>query len=329
VLSARSAGLAAAGPLAALVPPLAYPDPRAAPAPAALAASPEAAAWFEAPQTLCYPLDPERHGGFVWAVPLWSEHGPVGLLLLGDKVDGGLYTQEEIEIARAGGERLIDTRASAEMAQRLMALQRQRLAESQVIEGRARRVLHDDVLPELHAALLALPGNGGAARPADLLQSAHRRIASLLREMPGAAAPAVARLGLFGALRQAVEDELGEAFEEVAWAIEPGAESQARGLPPLTAETLFFAAREAARNAARHARAAGGPRPRLRVMAEWDGGLVVRLEDDGPAAPASGANGGSGQGLALHGTLMAVVGGSLAAEPTASGMRVTVRLPAA
>ena len=88
----------------------------------------------------------------VWAVPLWSERGLIGVLLLGDKRDGGLYTQEEIEIARASGERLIDTQASAEMARRLMALQRQRLADSQVLDRRARRVLHDDVLPRLHTA---------------------------------------------------------------------------------------------------------------------------------------------------------------------------------
>ena len=48
-------------------------------------------------------------------MPLWSERGLIGVLLLGEKRDGGLYTQEEIEIARASGERLIDTQASAEM----------------------------------------------------------------------------------------------------------------------------------------------------------------------------------------------------------------------
>src|SRR4029079_16905698 len=102
--------------------------------------------------------------GAVWAVPLWSERGLIGALLLGDKRDGGLYTQEEIEIARATGERLIDTRGSAEQARRLMALQRQRLAESQVVDRRTRRVLHDDVLPRLHTAMLMLSAD---QRPTD------------------------------------------------------------------------------------------------------------------------------------------------------------------
>ena len=111
------------------------------------------------------PLDPARWGGAVWAVPLWSERGLIGVLLLGEKRDGGLYSQEEIEIARASGERIIDTKASAEMAQRLMALQRRRLAESQVLDRRARRVLHDDVLPLLHTAMLALMSGEGRKAP--------------------------------------------------------------------------------------------------------------------------------------------------------------------
>src|SRR5439155_25530159 len=106
--------------------------------------------------TMCIALEPARYGDATWAVPLWSERGLIGVLLLGEKRNGGLYTQEEIEIARASGERLIDTQASAEMARRLMALQRQRLMESQVVDRRTRRMLHDDVLPRIHAAILAL-----------------------------------------------------------------------------------------------------------------------------------------------------------------------------
>ena len=57
--------------------------------------------------------------------------------------------------------------------------------------------------------------------------------------------------------------------------------------------------------------------------------LRVIIEDDGvglgaPPAP----NGGSGQGLALHGTMMAVVGGALAAESVPGRYtRVLLTLP--
>jgi anti-sigma regulatory factor (Ser/Thr protein kinase) len=396
LLGARVAYLAALGPLAPLVGPgLAYPEEgplsvvsrQSQPATdngqwtmentpvshaPSLAALAELAAGFRSPQTMCVALDPARYGGAVWAVPLWSERGLIGVLLLGDKRDGGLYTQEEIEIARATGERLIDTQASAEMARRLMDLQRQRLAESQVIDRRTRRVLHDDVLPRLHAAMLMIsagepkttqrvpdrePTAENKEQSADdelrstqyavhntqheqvvaLLADVHRQVANLLHAMPTTAAPEVARLGLIGALRQAVDGELGSAFDGVTWRIEPGAEDAAGEVPALNAEVAFYAAREAIRNAARYGRNGDLSRPlhlavsvaRRNPDAAKGGGLEIAIEDDGVGMGAATASAeGSGQGLGLHGTMMAVIGGVLTAESVPGAYtRVTLALP--
>jgi len=333
VLDARLAYLAAVGPLAPLAgPPLVYPGESAASAPPLAEVIPQ----FSSPQTMCVPIDPARHGGATLAVPLWSERGLVGVLLLGEKRGGGLYTQEEIEIARASGERLIDSQAGAEMARRLMALQRERLAESQVLDQRARRVLHDEVLPRLHAAMLTLstldaPGEESHADAVEALADAHRQIADLLHEMPTATAPEVARLGLVGALHQAVDEEFGHAFDSVAWEIEPEAEQKARTIPTLTAEVLFYAAREAVRNAARHGRRDDSAPLHLRIGVAQRNGLEITIEDDGVGlglGAGSASEAGSGQGLALHSTMMAVVGGTLAVESAPGAYtRVTLRLP--
>jgi signal transduction histidine kinase len=331
VLDARLAYLTAVGPLAPLAgPPLVYPGESAAPTPPLA----EILARFSSPQTMCVPLDPTRHNGAMLAVPLWSERGLVGVLLLGEKRGGGLYTQEEIEIARASGERLIDSQAGAEMARRLMALQRERLAESQVLDQQARRVLHDEVLPRLHAAMLTLsapgaPSDEGHADAVEALADAHRQIADLLHEMPTATAPEVARLGLVGALHQAVDEEFGHAFDAVAWKVEPGAEQKARTIPTLTAEVLFYAAREAVRNAARHGRRDDSAPLHLRLGVAQRNGLEITIEDDGVGLGAGSASeAGSGHGLALHSTMMAVVGGTLAVESAPGAYtRVTLRLP--
>lgn len=361
VLRARVAYLAALGPLSPLVgPPLVYrapghkdgKAPTSEPAQLSLA---EMTPQFTSPQVMWVPVDPQRFHGASLAVPLWSERGLIGVMLLGEKRDGGLYTQEEIEIARASGERMVDTQASAEMARRLMSLQRRRLAESQVLDRQARRALHDDVLPLLHTTMIALssrmarvpgdssplaseessgagPQNGRHQEqdPLALLGDAHRRISDLLRDMPSSAAPQVARLGLLGALRKAVEEEFGSAFNEVSWQIEQDAGRQAGEVEPLAAEVLYYAAWEAVRNAARYGRGGDPSRPlHLRIAAEATGGLEMTVEDDGVgmAVPARD-NGGSGQGLALHSTMMAVVGGSLATESVAGKYtRVTLTLP--
>jgi len=260
-------------------------------------------------------------------VPLWSERGLIGVLLLGEKRDGGLYTQEEIEIARASGERLIDTQASVEMARRLMALQRQRLTESQVLDRQARRALHDDVLPRLHAAMLTLSSDQPPTDAVALLADAHRRVSDLLREMPPTSAPQVRQLGLVGALRQVVETEMGGRFDSVTWQVSAEAERKLEGIPPLIAEVLFYAAREAARNAARHGGADGRPL-HLRVAAgSGRGRLELVVEDDGVGLDPMGRSA-EGGGLALHSTMMAVVGGTLAVESALGAYtRVTLALP--
>jgi signal transduction histidine kinase len=352
VLNASSAHLIALGPLAPLVGPvLSYPgghsDPRLR------VALGELIAQMRSPHTMCVQLDPTFYGDAIWAVPLWSERGLIGAILLGPKRDGALYTQEEIEIARATGERLIDTQASAELARRLMSLQRQRLAESQVVDGRVRRALHDDILPRLHTAMLLLSsevaysgGYGGAAladSPAhdavELLSEMHRQIANLLYTMPAPALPAVGEHGLIGALHQTIEGELASAFDGVEWQIEPEAERAALAIPALTAEVMLYAAREAIRNAARYGRHDDPSRSlNLTVAVLWRSGLELVIEDDGvglASTPAPDADdscvqrrGGSGQGLALHGTMMAVVGGVLTAESAPGAYtRISLTLP--
>jgi signal transduction histidine kinase len=316
VLGARVAYLVATGPLAPLVGShISYPHDRPLEFPSLYDLSEK----FQSPQPKCIQIDPGKYLGAKWAVMLWSERGQIGMLLLGEKFDGGLYTLEEIEIAQTSCERLIDNKASAEIAQRLMVLQRQRIAESQLLDQRARRVLHDEVLQKLHTAMLKLVAeqskpNGGTSEAIELLAEVHSQISDLLREMPTTSIPEITQLGLIGALQKVVREELGVAFEEVRWEIAPKAEREAQDISPLTAEVVYFAAREAIRNAARHGRTEVVSHPlHLRISIEWDDGLSMKIEDDGVGLsyePRRGEN--IGQGLALHSTMMAVVGGELA-----------------
>ena len=293
---------------------------------AAPAMLPDVAGWR--PDGTCVALPPGHPDGWRWAVPLWTGRELMGVLLLAEKRDGGLYTEEEMEVARAAGERLVDTLATAELTRRLMRLERERLAESQLLDQRTRRTLHDDVLPLLQTAMLHLNAGTPPAEAIALLGDAHHRIAGLLRELPSPFSAEVARLGALGALRRAIDGELGDIFAEVTWAMEEAAEKASWALSPLTAEVLFAAAREVARNAARHGRGDGDDRPlRLHVAASLRDGLVVSLTDDGVGF-AAGSSDGGGQGLSLYGTMLAVIGGSLTVDVVPRGTRVVLWVPA-
>lgn len=318
VLDARSAHLAAVGPIAGLFgTPWCYPASTSC-EPVHIAEIAERLEWSD---QICLPLSPTSNNKAILAVPLWSERGIIGVLLLGEKRDDGLYTQEEIEIARAIGERLIDTQASAETARRLMDIQRRQLAETQVIDRQTRRALHDDILPQLHATILALSATPNTPERTieetmGQLGQIHRQISALLRGSPVIEASEVAREGLFAALKHTLEHELSQSFDHIIWQVEEEVEWKAREIPPLTAEVLFYAAREAIRNAACHGRESVGSKDlNLKVAADWDDGLRLRIEDDGVGLrPSTEKQQSSGHGLALHSTMMAIVGGSLEIE---------------
>jgi signal transduction histidine kinase len=333
VLEAQSACLVPTGSMAPLVgPPMIYPPASDTNIPVIQDLITE----MQSPQTLVVSLEAGRYGDARWAAPLWSERGLIGVLLVGERVEGGLYTQEEMEIARTVGERLIDLKASAEVSQRLMALQRQRIATNQVLDQQTRRVVHDDVLPKLHAAMLALSEDQGQDQAnqtgMQMLADVHRRLSDLLREIPITSSPQVARLGLLTALEEAIEREFKPAFNQVVIDIAEEARVQSAQLPAMTAEVVYYAAREAVRNAAQHARAHGqaGENPiDLMIAANWVDGLTVTIEDNGRGiAHALTEASQEGHGLALHSTLMAVLGGSLSVESVpGSFTRVILHLP--
>jgi signal transduction histidine kinase len=329
VLDARQAALVPLGPLAVLAgEALVYPQELSAD----LSFMNQLREEIFSPEKIVLALEPGKYAGFAWVVPLWSERGLIGVLLLGEKNGRGFYTQEEMETARTSGERLVDARASAELVRRLADLQRERMVSSQVLDRRTRRVLHDEILPTLHTSLLKLSSLPSAQTPemgevVQLLSDTHRQISALLRDLPVSAPPEIARQGLVGALQHMVKEEFAERFDQVEWKEDETARTAASEFPPLTTEVIYFAAREAVRNAARHAR--GDSPLHLKFSVSGRPGFRVIIEDDGVGMGPTQAHAieGSGQGLALHTTLMAVVGGTLGIETQpGSFTRVTLQL---
>jgi two-component sensor histidine kinase len=236
-----------------------------------------------------------------------------------------LFAQEEIEIAQATGERVLEAQASTELTRRLIELQRGRLAATQVVDGRARRILHDDILPQLHTAMLNLSA-GDIHNAQAQLAEVHRELSNLLRELPAGASPQVERYGVLGALRRALDQEFLHAFDSVSWQVEPEAETRANTLPALNGEVLYAAAREAIRNAAKHGRGEEKGRAlQLCVRGSWNGGLTILIQDDGVGVKTAPDN--TGQGLVMHSTMMAVIGGALTIERAGAGTTVILFLP--
>lgn len=282
------------------------------------------------------PADWTRLDADHWAWPLSDSRGAIGRLILGPKFRGAEYTAQELQVAAACAERILDALAGEQIARVALGLLRQRIAEVQVMSAQHKRALHDDVLPQIHLALLrveamrAKPENREARidEAAATLTQAHQRLSALVREMSNAVPTQLESEGLVAALRSALAHDFRDSFDEVSWRIDPGAAERARQIPLFAGEVIFYAAQEVIRNAAKHGRGSDPDRQlRLDIAIEQAPALRIVIGDDG-VGRANGATSGAGSGLIFHSAMLAVIGGTLGVSDRADGgTQVTLDLP--
>lgn len=317
--------------LALGVAPLAYPQEDALPT---LVAD-------ELPPTIA-PLSAESGSPYAWSIPLWDARERIGALLVGARVDGRLFNEEMLESAQAAGERILQQMTGEQMVRRLLQVQQKRTVEQRILDQQTRRTLHDEVLPSLHLAILQLHGASLSASPSDPVQESmrtlaetHQQIAQLLAATQPSLLRSVDPCDLEAGVRGMIEGDFAATFDTVRWETN---EARQHGKPLLVdaviGDVVLGAAREAMRNAATHGR--GGDSGRALAltialgMAPGEGeGVELTIADDGVGLDrAAQSQGGAGAGLALHGTLLALVGGALSVDsPEQGGTRVRIVAP--
>jgi signal transduction histidine kinase len=288
-------------------------------------------------------------------LPIYDELGLVAMLYLGPRQDGGAFTDEDMDLAHACGQRILDTLGDHEAMQAVAALLRRRIVDVKLLGAQHRRILHDDILPQMHLALLRLETLRATSEIAhatapipklevdsataqqmlnevvDLISDAHRRLAAMMRATAPSAPHRLERDGLMHAIHSMLEQDFQHAFDEVEWCVsEETASCIDEVTPPAIAELIFAAVQEALRNAARHARGSDVHR-RLRIVLKAsceriDSHLEVSVADDGVGIiSASSSTTGTGGGLLTHSALLAIAGGNLTIK-SAPGEGVTVRI---
>src|SRR6266571_7408865 len=91
-----------------------------------------------------------------WVLPIYDELGLVAMLCLGPREDGGAFTDEDMNLAHACGQRILDALGDHEAMQAVAGLLRRRIVDVKLLGAQHRRILHDDILPQMHLALLRL-----------------------------------------------------------------------------------------------------------------------------------------------------------------------------
>ncbi|HLZ81157.1 MAG TPA: hypothetical protein VKP04_05960, partial [Ktedonobacteraceae bacterium] len=174
-----------------------------------------------------------------WVLPIYDELGLVAMLYLGPRQDGGAFTDEDMDLAHACCQRILDTLGDHEAMQAVTALLRRRIVDVKLLGAQQRRVLHDDILPEMHLALLRLEtlraffdGNGvghqmvenATVSPQEVLNEvtgmisdAHRQLASMMRATVPSAPHRLEREGMMNAIHTMLDQDFRQAFDEVEW----------------------------------------------------------------------------------------------------------------
>ncbi len=288
----------------------------------------------------------------VWILPIYNERGLVANLYLGPREDGGAFTAEDMDLAQACGQRILDTLGDHEAMQAVANLLRRQVIDVKLLGAQQRRVLHDEILPQMHLALLQLemlrsmsPPESAAEQSLssqethkqivdeaiNMISATHRRLAAMMRATAPGAPHRLERDGLINAIQSMLEQDFQNAFDEITWDIsEETAISIDECISPAIAELVLAAVQEALRNAARHARGSDVHRHlHLTLQATWDPTaqcfeLIVADNGVGIVSAASPTTG-TGGGLLTHSALLAIAGGSLTIT-SAPGEGVTIKI---
>jgi len=284
-----------------------------------------------------------------WVLPIYDEFGPVARLYLGPRQDGGIFTDEDMDLAHACGQRILDTLRDHEAMLAVAGLLRRRIVDVKLLGAQQRRVLHDEILPQMHLALLRLETlrpvisdhqeQAASVQPAqalddtiEIISDAHRRLAAMMRTTTTGAPHRLERDGMMHAIHTMMNHDFQQAFDEVEWGVsEETAHRIDELVPPAIAELIFAAVQEALRNAARHARGSDVHRRlHVAVKASCNPHLEIIVTDDGVGIGAAiSATTGTGGGLLTHSALLAIAGGSLTVKSVpGEGATVRIFLPA-
>ncbi len=284
-----------------------------------------------------------------WLLPIYDERRLVAALYLGPRQNGGAFTTEDMNLAQACGQRILDTLGDHEAMQAVASLLRRRIVDVKLLGAQQRRVLHDEILPQMHLALLHLETARSLNEQQDTVEDgqrerqqlnqaiekisdSHRQLAAMMRVTAPGSPHRLERDGMMQAIQTMVEQDFRQAFDEVHW--EVSEEDMARideAMPPAIAELIFAAVQEALRNAARHGRGQDLHRQlRVTLWASYTSDVEVIVSDNGIGISSTGSSTtGTGGGLITHSALLTIAGGSLTIEsaPT-EGVRVRIFLPA-
>ncbi len=190
-----------------------------------------------------------RHVVCPWvhlALQLSLEQEEIGLLLLGRRDLGGMYTQADISALQALANQTALALVNIRQTEQLHALYQHDVINQEAMQHHLARELHDQVLNQL----AALANQMDDQRFTPQIQAAYQKTVNSIRDMISGLRPSMLNYGLYSALEELVDDLNKQAAEKTGICLNLAGSSE-RYSPDVELQ-LFRIAQQAVHNALQH-----------------------------------------------------------------------------
>lgn len=260
-------------------------------------------------------LEEDDVSDFVLCLKVLNDHSGEGLLFLGQKENGGLYAEEEIETAKAAVSWILASLFVESNSLTLSSLQKKHIEEQRISDYKTKQILHDEILPEIHSSILILSQlkkDVIFSEQIQLLTNLHKRVSNFLRELPDTGLE-IQRLGLIESLIRLTGSEFETSW--FYWDFDPDLKHRFPITKPDVLEILFYACRESIRNAVKYSDESTYKKISVIFLKNEEDkkGIVIRIKNKIKTSGTQVLES-AGQGLRIHSALLKIFGGYLTLE---------------
>ncbi|UOG60868.1 hypothetical protein [Leptospira noguchii] len=260
-------------------------------------------------------LEEDDVSDFVLCLKVLNDHSGEGLLFLGQKENGGLYAEEEIETAKAAVSWILASLFVESNSLTLSSLQKKHIEEQRISDYKTKQILHDEILPEIHSSILILSQlkkDVIFSEQIQLLTNLHKRVSNFLRELPDTGLE-IQRLGLIESLIRLTGSEFETSW--FYWDFDPDLKHRFPITKPDVLEILFYACRESIRNAVKYSDESTYKKISVVFLKNEEDkkGIVIRIKNKIKTSGTQVLES-AGQGLRIHSALLKIFGGYLTLE---------------
>lgn len=237
---------------------------------------------------------------FFICIKLENESTELGYLFLGKKLNQELFTEEELELAKFGLKNLIELNELILLSKNLLDLKKEQILENRTFDNLTRRILHDEILPEIQTILIEEDSKKNKnSEFSEKLIFVHKKISNLLKQIPEYKIE-INEANFFAEIKNLIRNENpdSEIFIDIKKI------SPLEFLNRIEIEILYYAIREFVRNISKYAKKES-EKLEIEFSAIEDGNkLILELKDNGIGFNQNQEKKGSGNGILIHKALL-------------------------